>query len=110
MLFGPKTPLTHLSGPFADLTIKAAFDGLGPATPTFAKVVGGKFGNYPLDGFEGEITAKETELRCVLRPKPNFTGRRSSVLSMGRLMNQPTRLVLADGAEIVAGLGAMPIS
>lgn len=88
--------MTKLSGGFADLTIVAVFDGLGPATPAFARVVGGKFGNYPLDGFDGEITVEGTELRCVLTPKPNFTGSR------------PRGVSLQEHAVVTFGLSVQP--
>ena len=99
MLFGPNTPVTQLSGAFADLTIRAAFDGLGPTAPTFASAIGGKFGNYPLDGFEGEITA---ERNCGALFRPSIA---AVVLLAGPLRVPEERVALGSGGALVARVG-----
>ena len=68
-LFGAETPVTRLSGPFADLTSRVAFDGLSPGPPALTTLAGGTFGPFDLAGFEGRFTVQGTELKCLLREK-----------------------------------------
>lgn len=90
-----------LRGDFADLTLSVALDGFNPEPPALADVVGGTFGDISLDGLNGVIERRESELQVRLGPVPIG----NLLVHAGHLLNKPVRLRLADGREVLAELG-----
>lgn len=62
-------PIIKLTGPVADLCVRVAFDDFAPPKPTFAHLIGGTWGNIPLDAFEGTIEDRGLCLGLTLHPK-----------------------------------------
>lgn len=93
-----------VGGVLADVTLRVALDGFEPGPPPLAEMVGGAFGPISLSGFGGRLEHRDGQINVHLAPLPGSSpGMRLS--SLGNRLNQPVRLHLADGGEVVADLG-----
>lgn len=97
--------LPQLVGPLARRTVQLAFDELPHGRLQFSDVASGTFGATSLASLTGSLKRRGAELVIVLRP---VAGRGEGLLTLRALsqrMNEPVRLQLQDGSEVVGRLG-----
>src|SRR5258708_18532048 len=103
--FGTATPVTALEGPFAELTLRVAFDGLSGKSPELPPLAGGTFGPFDLAGFESTPRVDGLELKFPMQEKGDGDRLHVPMAHMNEKMNLPTSLRLEDGSAVGADLG-----
>src|SRR5258708_29408421 len=104
-IFGTGTPVTALEGPFAELTLRVAFDGLSGKSPELPPLAGGTFGPFDLAGFESTPRVDGLELKFPMQEKGHGDRLHVPMAHMNEKKNLPTSLRLEDGSAVSADLG-----
>lgn len=109
-LFGPATPVTRLEGPFAELALRVAFDGLSGKVPALPPLAGGKFGPFDLAGFESTPCVEGLQLNFPMQEKSDDPRSHVPMASMHEKMNLPASLRLRDGSSVTSDMAFFQIT
>lgn len=107
-LFGSATPVTPLDGPFAELTLRVAFDGLTGRAPELPPLAGGRFGPFDLKGFDSTPRVDGLELKFPVHERSD-SARHQLIVAMDGKMNLPATLRLSDDTTVTANLAFFQI-